>query len=98
MEDKRIEENGIISEDETIVVNIGGKDVECDVLFTFEVDINDYVYIGYTDNVVDKNGKTKIFVGCYKKDLGPNHLEPIETEEEYNMVNDVLNKIQSESQ
>ncbi|MBQ2640177.1 MAG: DUF1292 domain-containing protein [Bacilli bacterium] len=96
MDNDRIKKNGTIDENETITVNIEGKDVKCDLLFSFEADINDNVYVGYTDNQLDENGKTRILVGRYKKKLGPGYLEPIETEEEYNMISDVLNKIQNE--
>ena len=95
MENGHIKESGTINEDEKLVINLDGEVYEYDLLFRFEADISDKVYVGYTDNDLDEDGKKKIYVGCYKKNLGPDYIEPIETEEEYNMVNDVMDKIRS---
>ena len=40
----------IIEENEKIVVLKDGKEVECDILFTFDSEDTGKSYIGYTDN------------------------------------------------
>ena len=47
--------------DETMtfkVINDEGKEIECEVLFTFESDETKKNYIVYTDNTLDEEGNT----------------------------------------
>ena len=41
------------------VVNDEGREVECEVLFTFESDETKKNYIVYTDNTIDEEGKKR---------------------------------------
>lgn len=85
-----------IEEDEKIIFTKDGKEVECDLLFTFECEDTDKLYVGYTDNSIGKNGRKNIYVGSYDRFLGGRELENIETAEEIAMVNDVLAQIDSD--
>lgn len=77
----------------TITIMKDGKEVECEVLFTFENDELKKQYIGYTDHSVGDNGRKNIYVSSYDPVLGTNKLEDITTQEELDMVRDVLNQI-----
>ena len=82
----------------TITIIKDGKEVECEVLFTFENDELKKQYIGYTDHSIGKNGRKNIYVSSYNPLLGTNKLEDITTQEELDMVKDVLNQIAGEEQ
>ena len=42
-----------------------GKEVECEVLFTFESEETKKNYMVYTDNTVDEEGNTKVYASIY---------------------------------
>lgn len=80
----------------TITIMKDGKEVECEVLFTFENDELKKQYIGYTDNSYGENGRKNIYVSSWNPVLGTDKLEDITTQEELDMVRDVLNQITDE--
>ena len=43
------------------VLNDEGKEVECEVLFTFESEETHKNYLVYTDNTTDENGNIKVY-------------------------------------
>lgn len=80
----------------TITIMKDGKEVECEVLFTFENDELKKQYIGYTDHSIGENGRKNIYVSSWNPLLGTDKLEDITTQEELDMVRDVLNQIADE--
>ena len=80
----------------TITIMKDGKEVECEVLFTFENDELKKQYIGYTDHSIGENARKNIYVGSWNPVLGTDKLEDITTQEELDMVRDVLNQIADE--
>ncbi|MBE6157307.1 MAG: DUF1292 domain-containing protein [Firmicutes bacterium] len=86
-----------IVNDEKFVIEKDGKEVECDILFTFESDDTNKIYVGYTDHSIGNNGRKNIFVGAYDRLLGKESLEEIKTEEEMKMVQEVLEQIDRET-
>lgn len=80
----------------TITIMKDGKEVECEVLFTFENDELKKQYIGYTDHSIGENGRKNIYVSSWNPVLGMDKLEDITTQEELDMVRDVLNQIADE--
>lgn len=84
-------------EQEKIVINKNGQEVECDVLFTFDCEDTGKAYIGYTDNSIASNGRKNIYVSAFDPVLGTGSLEDIKSEEELAMVRDVLEEIDRQS-
>lgn len=80
----------------TITIMKDGKEVECEVLFTFENEELKKQYIGYTDHSIGENGRKNIYVSSWDPLLGTDKLEDITTQEELDMVRDVLNQIADE--
>lgn len=80
--------------DEKIVINKNGQEVECDILFTFDCDDNGKSYIGYTDHSFGDNGRKNIYVSSYNPIMGPGTLEDITEKEELDMLQDVLQQIE----
>ena len=54
------------------VINDEGKEVVCDVLFTFDSEETNKSYIAYTDNTKDKNGNVQVYASIYD----PNEENP----------------------
>lgn len=73
-----------------------GKEVECEVLFTFESDETHKNYIVYTDNTLDEEGNTKVYASIYHPEEENTTLEPIETDKEWKMIETILEEIQNE--
>ena len=79
------------------VVNDEGAEVECEALFTFESEETGKNYIVYTDNSLDEEGNTKVFASIYDPDVDETKLLPIETEEEWNVIETILEQLQDEA-
>lgn len=71
-----------------------GKEVECEVLFTFESDETGKNYMVYTDNTTDEEGNTKVYASIYEPDKEETKLEPIETEKEWKIIETILEQLQ----
>lgn len=78
------------------VIDENGKEIECEVLFTFESDETKKNYIVYTDNTIDEEGNTKVYASIYTPDQEDLHLEPITTEKEWKIIETILSELQEE--
>ena len=76
------------------VLNDEGKEVECEVLFTFDNTETEKSYIVYTDNTLDEDGNTKVYASIFEED--EMKLIPIETDAEWEVVEYYLEKLQEE--
>ena len=74
-----------------------GKEIECEVLFTFESDETQKNYIVYTDNTIDEEGNTKVYASIYNPDEDETKLLPIETEKEWKIIETILEELQNET-
>lgn len=79
------------------VFDDNGKEIECEVLFTFESDETKKNYIVYTDNTLDSEGNTKVYASVYTPDTEETKLEPIESEQEWAMIEKILGELQEEA-
>ena len=79
------------------VTNDEGKEIECEVLFTFESDETKKNYIVYTDNTVDDDGNTKVYASIYNPEEEETKLLPIETDKEWKIIETILEELQSEA-
>lgn len=77
------------------LVNKEGKEVEFDVLFTFDSDDTKKSYIVYTDNSVDEAGNVRVYASIYDKTLENPELKEIETQQEWDVISDILNKLET---
>ena len=73
-----------------------GKDIECEVLFTFESEETNKNYIVYTDNTTDENGNVRVYASIYNPDQPESDLIPIESEAEWKIIETILEEIQAE--
>lgn len=87
----------INEENKFVVINDEGKEIECEVLFTFENQESKKNYIVYTDHTSDDNGNIKTFASIYDPSGQDTSLTAIETDEEWSMVENILEKLQEEN-
>ena len=73
-----------------------GNPKEYKVILTFETEENDNHYIVYTDNEIDEEGFLKTYAGIYSNVNGKESLLPVETDEEWQLIESLLLKIDNE--
>lgn len=81
-----------------IVTIENNKKVEYDVIISFTANQNQKNYIAYTKNEKDENGNVKIFIATYEVDKNNNdlyNLKQIETQEEIDMFNEILEELKN---
>ena len=80
------------------VVDDEGKEVECEVLFTFESEETKKNYIVYTDNTLDEECNTKVYASIYNPNEAETKLLPIETDKEWKIIETILDELQDAAQ
>ena len=79
------------------VTNDEGKEIEYEVLFTFDSDETKKSYMVYTDDSKDEHGNTKVYASAYIPGKDITELLPIETDKEWKIIETILNELQEES-
>ena len=79
------------------IVGEDGKEIECEVLFTFESDETKKNYIVYTDNTLDEEGNTKVYASIYNPNEENTNLIPIETDKEWKIIETILEELQQQA-
>ena len=74
-----------------------GKEIECEVLFTFESDETKKNYIVYTDSTLDEQGNTKVYASIYNPNEENTNLIPIETDKEWKIIETILDELQQQA-
>jgi uncharacterized protein YrzB (UPF0473 family) len=74
-----------------------GKEVECEVLFTFESEETKKNYMVYTDNTKDEQGNIKVYAAIYEPDKDETKLEPITSDHEWAIIEKILEELQEEA-
>lgn len=82
---------------EKIHLNKNGRDVTCDVLFTFDCSNTNKSYVGYTDHSVGSNGRKNIYVSSFNPFNINMVLEDVTDKRELDMVNEVLQQLDAEA-
>ena len=75
------------------VVNDEGKEIECEVLFTFESDETKKNYLVYTDNTTDELGNIKVYANTYDPYSDSGSLGELETDEEWATIEQIFDSI-----
>lgn len=78
------------------MLNEVGEEVKYDVLFTFDNEETNKSYIAYTDNTYDDDGNISVYASTYDPNSSEVILGKIETENEWKVVETILNTIQQE--
>ena len=67
-----------------------GTEVENEVLMTFDGQENGKHYMIYTDHTTDEEDKEKVYAATYDPEMDEQKLVPIETEEEWALIEKVF--------
>ena len=78
------------------VKNSEGKEVEYEVLFTFDSDETNKSYMVYTDDSKDESGNIRVFASAYVPGGETTELLPIETDKEWKIIETILKELQEE--
>lgn len=78
-------------------VMAGGKEVTCDILFKFHCEMNGKDYMAFTDHSKDRAGNPSIFYATYDPDAEDISLAPIQSEQEWMMVRDMMEQLQEDA-
>ena len=70
-----------------------GKVTKYNIVMTFETNENDNLYVVYTDNTVDDDGYIITYAGIYNKDGDKESLLPVQTDEEWELIDNMLEKL-----
>ena len=81
-----------------------GNVMECEGLFMFQAADSGCRYIIYTDHSQDEDGNTKVYASIidpdsivsYESGLSAVELHPIETEEEWGVIQEMLDNLQED--
>lgn len=79
------------------VTNSEGKEIEYEVLFTFDSEETKKSYMVYTDDSKDENGNIRVFASAYIPGEETTELLPIETDKEWKIIDTILKELQEES-
>ncbi|MEG2351667.1 MAG: DUF1292 domain-containing protein [Bacilli bacterium] len=80
------------------IIDDNGKEVKCEILFTYEDEKTGKNYMAYTDNAIDEEGNTKVYASIYNPEEENPVLLPIESEEEWKLIEGILTSISSEEE
>lgn len=79
------------------VLDENGKEVTCEVLFTFDSEETKKSYIVYTDNTTDEKGNVRVYASIFDPNAENMELNPIESDREWKIVETILESIQEEN-
>lgn len=74
-------------------IDENGREIECDILFTFDLKKTGKNYIIFTDNTVNEDGSIRTYARTYEPNKEICDLGNIETEEEWKMVEAILSSL-----
>ena len=76
------------------IIDKDGKEIEFEILFTFESDETNKNYMVYTDNTTDEEGNTKVYASVFNPNAEPLELLPVETEREWKVIETIITSIE----
>lgn len=79
------------------VLDENGKEITCEVLFTFDSEETKKSYIVYTDNTTDEEGNVRVYASIFDPNKENTELIPIESDREWKIVETILESIKEEN-
>lgn len=76
-----------------LIAEVDGQRMEFDILFTFICNQTNKGYVAYTDHTLDEQGNETINVSTYDPSVGFEELGEVSTQEEWDLINSVIDKI-----
>ena len=79
------------------VIDKEGKEIEFEVLFTFESNETNKNYMVYTDNSKDEKGNIRVFASVFNPSDEPLEVLPVETQREWKKIETILDSVQEQN-
>lgn len=76
--------------------NDKGEEIECEVVLTIDSEEFGKSYIVYTDHKTDEDGNIQTYASVYDPSGKSMNLDPVTTEEEWDMIESVLASAQKQ--
>ncbi len=80
------------------IIGDNGEEIKCEILFTYEDEKSKKNYIAYTDNTLDEEGNTKVYASIFNPEEENPVLLPIESDEEWKLIEGILSSLTSDSE
>ena len=78
-----------------LIAEVDGQRKEFDIYFTFICNQTNKGYIAYTDHSLDDQGRENLTISAYDPNVGFDQLSKVETQEELDLINAVIEKLKS---
>ncbi len=76
------------------IIDENGKEITYDILFTFDSEETKKSYVVFTDNSVDESGSIATYASVYDPTGENKELMPIETDAEWDLIENLLAQIE----
>ena len=76
-----------------LIRDLNGQRMEFDIYFTFVSYQTNRGYIAYTDHTLNEQGREIIHIGAYDPNVGFDQLVEVESQEEKDLVYNVIDQI-----
>ena len=78
-----------------LIAEVNGEKKEFDIYFTLVCNETQKGYIAYTDHSLDENGKEQVHVSVYDPNVGFDTLGEIQSQAEWDLINNVIDRIKN---
>ena len=78
-----------------LIAEVNGQRMEFDIYFTFVCNQTNKGYLAYTDHSLDEQGNENLQVSTFDPNVGFEELGEVQTQEEWDLINSVIEKIKS---
>jgi len=78
-----------------LIAEVDGQKKEFDIYFTFICNQTNKGYVAYTDHSLDEQGEEILNISTYDPNVGLEELGEVQTPEEWDLINSVIEKIKS---
>jgi len=79
------------------IIDEEGNEVEYDILFTFDSEETKKSYVVFTDNTKDESGSIMTYASIYDPTGENKELEPITTDAEWDLIENLLAQIEEKT-
>ena len=80
------------------IIDEEGNEITYNILFTFDSEETKKSYVVFTDNSVDESGSIATYASVYDPTGESKELMPIETDEEWDLIENLLAQIEEKTQ
>lgn len=76
-----------------VSIDSDGNEIVNEIIFTFDSKKTNKNYIIYSDNSKNEFGKLNLYASCYNTNIENIELKPVETEEEWQIIQTIIDTL-----